>query len=250
MPPDDKGHRIYGIHPVSACLRDGRLRIRCLYIREGQLSGRLEDILSLAESTGCPVQRMSAEALNDMAGKAHQGVVLHLDDMALLKEEVLPDIVERASGSVLLVVLDGVTDPRNLGACLRSAATMGAHGVVLPKDRSAPLNSAAIKTASGGAALVPVIQVVNLSRTLERLKRLDVWIVGMVLDGETALSAVDLTANTALVLGAEDKGLRQNTRKHCDYLARIPMTRDDPGFNVSVAAGICLYEAGRQRGLH
>lgn len=246
MSADKDGYRVYGIHSVSACLRDTSTGVRCLYIREGPLSGRLEQILELASAAHCPVERLPAEFLDDMAGKAHQGVVLQVDGLGVLTEEVLPQLVADAD-SALFLILDSVTDPRNLGACLRSAATMGVHGVILPRDRSAKLNAAAIKTSSGGASVVPVVEVTNLSRTLERLKQLGVWIVGTVVDADTALSDVDLKGNIALILGAEDKGLRLNTRKHCDYLARIPMIQDEPGLNVSVAAGICLYEVTRQR---
>jgi len=147
----------------------------------------------------------------------------------------------------LSLVLDGVTDPGNLGACLRSAATLGVDAVIVAKDRSARLTAAAVKAASGGAAMVPLIQVVNLARTLEQMKQTGTWVVGTVVDADMPLSAADLSVNTALVMGAEGKGIRVNTRKHCDLLVTIPMVNAGPGFNVSVAAGICLYEAYRQR---
>lgn len=240
------GHLVYGVHSVSAWLRARGNEASRLLVREGKLSARLEDVMRLA-SNYCPVDRVSVEVLDQLGGKAHQGVVLYIDNLEALNEEALASILEDRHQRLLLLVLDGVTDPRNLGACLRSAATMGVDAVISPRDRSAPLNSAALKTASGGAAQVPVIKVVNLARTLERLKREGVWIIGTVADSGEPLTGVDLITDIALVMGAEDKGIRPNTRKHCDILANIPMVNAEPGFNVSVAAGICLYEVYRQR---
>ena len=140
-----------------------------------------------------------------------------------------------------------MTDPGNLGACLRSAATMGVEAVIAPKNASAPINADAIKRSSGGAGQVPYLQVVNLARCMEQLKSAGVWILGTVLDAEQAISDIDLGDHIAIVMGSEGKGLRENTRKHCDFLARIPMVNDALGFNVSVATGICLYEVNRQR---
>ncbi|MEX2488376.1 MAG: 23S rRNA (guanosine(2251)-2'-O)-methyltransferase RlmB [Pseudomonadales bacterium] len=238
---------IYGVHSVSAWLRARGSEASRLLVREGKLSARLEDVTQLASACDCPVDRVTVEMLDRLGGKAHQGVVLYIENMEALNEDALAPILEDRHHKLLLLVLDGVTDPRNLGACLRSAATMGVDAVISPRHRSAPLNSAALKTASGGAAQVPVIDVVNLARTLERLKREGVWIIGTVADSAEPLAGVDMTTDIALVMGAEDKGIRPNTRKHCDVLANIPMVNAEPGFNVSVAAGICLYEVYRQR---
>lgn len=238
---------VYGVHSVSAWLRARAKEASRLLVREGKLSARLDDVIRLASNCDCPVERVSVERLDQIGGKAHQGVVLYIDNLEALKEDALGSILEDRQHKLLLLVLDGVTDPRNLGACLRSAATMGVDAVISPKDRSAPLNSAALKTASGGAAQVPVVNVVNLARTLDRLKSEGVWIIGTVADSGEPLAGVDMTTHIALVMGAEDKGIRPNTRKHCDVLANIPMVNAEPGFNVSVAAGICLYEAWRQR---
>lgn len=238
---------VYGIHSVAAWLRAAGSRGARLYLREGKLSARLEELVELASNRECHIERVPVETLDEMAGKAHQGVALRLNRLEPLSEEALGSISEDSEGPLMFLVLDGVTDPRNLGACLRSAATMGVSAVILPKDKSAPLNSAALKTASGGAQLVPLVQVVNLARTLDRLKDDGVWVIGTVTGEGEPLADVDLTVNIALVMGAEDKGIRHNTRKHCDVLTNIPMARQEPGFNVSVAAGICLYEANRQR---
>jgi 23S rRNA (guanosine2251-2'-O)-methyltransferase len=165
----------------------------------------------------------------------------------MLGEKQLDEVLEADNGPLLLLILDGVTDPRNFGACLRSAATLGAHAVIVPRDNSAPLNAAAAKTASGGASVVPVIAVVNLARCMEQLKARGIWIVGTLLDAPQALGQVDLTGDIALVMGSEERGMRDRTKKACDYLASIPMPYAALGFNVSVATGICLYEAVRQR---
>ena len=162
-------------------------------------------------------------------------------------ENYLYELLSKQDENHLLLVLDGVTDPRNLGACLRSAATLGVNAVIVPKDNSAPLNDAAMKTASGGASHVPLIQVVNLSRCLKKLKDEGVWIVGTLLDSSQSISDIDLKGNIAIVMGSEEKGLRQKTLKNCDFLATIPMQTESFGFNVSVATGICLYEVQRQR---
>lgn len=237
---------IVGINAVKTRLRidDG---LRRLSMREGKLSKRLAELEALARDRGCPVIRVPAAELDRISDLPHQGVALEVDPIKPLVEDALNSLLDEATGPVLLLVLDEVKDPRNLGACLRSAATMGVDAVIVPKDNSAPLSSAAIKASSGGASLVPLVQVVNLARCLESLKARNIWIVGTRLDAELALEEVDLVGDIAIVLGAEDRGLRRNTVRHCDFLARIPMVSPDLGFNVSVAAGICLYEARRQR---
>lgn len=249
MASADSQQLIYGIHSVTAYLRAPGTKASRMYVREGKQSARLEEVVDLALTRDCRIERVSVETLDQMAGKAHQGVVLQLPGLEPLNEDALASILESSQEAVILLVLDGVTDPRNLGACLRSAATMGVNALILPRDKSAPLNSAAIKTASGGAAMVPVVQVVNLARTLDKLKREGVWVVGTVVDGGEPMADFDMNVNIALVMGAEDKGIRPNTQKHCDVLTNIPMVNHEPGFNVSVAAGICLYEVHRQRRL-
>ena len=211
------------------------------------MSHRLAEIEKLARDTGCPIAHRSEAELDKMTQLTHQGVALVVAATAARSEAYLDKLLEDSNNKLLFLVLDGVTDPRNLGACIRSAATLGVDAVIVPKDKSAPLNDAAIKTASGGAAIVPFVQVTNLARTLTRLKKYNVWIVGTLLDAAETIDNVDLTGNIAVVLGAEDKGLRKNTIDHCDFLASIPMVSGELGFNVSVAAGICLYEASRQR---
>jgi len=238
---------LFGINSVESRLQMGKQGIQTLNVREGQLSRRVEALVELAEAAAIPVERVTDADLDNMTSINHQGVALMVAPMVMLGEKQLDRILEANPEHLLLLVLDGVTDPRNFGACLRSAATLGAHAVIVPKDNSAPLNAAAAKTASGGASIVPVVQVVNLARCIEQLKQRGIWIVGTLLEADQALDQVDLTGNVAIVMGSEERGMRDRTKKACDYLVKIPMPYADLGFNVSVATGICLYEAVRQR---
>jgi len=249
--------RIFGINAVTARLELGKAEIEKILIKKGELSSRLNDLLLLAEQTGCFIERVSDEALDEMTSITHQGVGLLLHSpkaknehylYELLKQEkVKQEKVKQKKEPLLLLVLDGVTDPRNLGACLRSAATLGVHAVIVPKDNSAPLNDAAMKTASGGASYIPLIQVVNLARCLGQLKKAGVWIVGTLLEDSQNITDVDLKGPIAIVMGSEEKGMRHKTTQCCDFLVNIPMQNENFGFNVSVATGICLYEVQRQR---
>jgi len=238
---------IFGINAIKSRLQLGGAGIEKVILRRGELSPRLKEIMDLATSIQCSVDRVEDDVLNGMTRVVHQGVGMMLAPLKMKSEADLFDIVASVEGDLLLLVLDGVTDPRNLGACLRSAATLGVHAVVVPKDKSASLNDAAIKTASGGASYVPLVQVVNLARCLNKLQKEDVWVVGTQLEATQSIADVDMTGNIAIVLGSEGKGLRQKTITCCDFLANIPMLSTNFGFNVSVAAGICLYEANRQR---
>lgn len=239
---------IFGVNAVTSRLRRGDSVVKLL-LRDTAASRRIVALEQLALSLGCPVERRSSQWFTGATRLSHQGVALVVRAADTKSESMIDELLAGNADGLLFLVLDGITDPRNLGACLRSAATLGVDAVIVPKDKSAPLNDAAIKTASGAAAAVPVVQVVNLSRCLDKLKKANTWIIGTLLDAESTIEEVDLTGNIALVLGAEDKGLRKKTVAHCDILARIPMDNDEFGFNVSVAAGICLYEAHRQRGL-
>lgn len=238
--------RVYGIHATQSSLRSAAAKR--LYVKQGKESSRLASLIELATGLGCPVERVSTEELSRLCEgqKSHQGVVLDIAENEFPSAN-LHQLLQDTAGKKLFLLLDGVTDPGNLGACLRSAATMGVHAVIAPKNASAPLNADAIKRASGGANQVPYIQVVNLGRCMEQLKAAGVWILGTVLAADQAIADIDLKENIAIVMGSEGKGLRKNTIKHCDFLARIPMVSDRLGFNVSVATGICLYEVQRQR---
>ncbi|HRP73371.1 MAG TPA: 23S rRNA (guanosine(2251)-2'-O)-methyltransferase RlmB, partial [Luteimonas sp.] len=193
------------------------------------------------------------QALDGVAGATrHQGVAARYAAAKTWDEHDLEALVEQAQGKALLLVLDGVQDPHNLGACLRSAAAAGATAVVIPKDKAVQVNATVRKTSAGAADSIPVVRVTNLSRTLSELQKLGVWIYGLVGDAGASLYALDLKGNVALVLGGEADGLRRLTREHCDQLVSIPMpgVETSPGvesLNVSVAAGVTLFEAVRQR---
>ncbi len=203
----------------------------------------------------CAVRRRNAGSsawparprLDEMSHGKSQGVVAFVEPIQLARH--LDDVLEDLTEPALLLVLDGVTDPHNLGACLRSADTFGAHAVIAPKDRAAGLGATAIKAASGAADSVPYIPVTNLARTLRELKERDILVVGTDQHGPLTVADADFSGPAALVLGAEGSGLRRLTREHCDVLVRIPMFGQVESLNVSVSAGVCLYEARRQRGL-
>ena len=233
---------IYGINPVLEALRAGRVR----ELRIGDRSGdRMRQVLSLATEHGVTVKRVPDDVLDRESRRGvHQGVVAEVADAADYSVE---ELVRGATGSVLIVVLDGIEDPHNLGAILRTADAAGAHGVVLQKRRSAALDGAAAKASAGAVAHVRIAEVVNIARAVEELKEAGVWTVGLAGDGSTAYDAIDFTLPTALVLGAEGTGLRRLVRERCDHLASIPMTGHVGSLNVSVAAGIALFEAVRQR---
>ena len=232
---------VVGIHAVQLAL-EARAGI-CLTVREGKLNARQQSLVELARSVGCRIEFGQV----DRGELASQGVSLEIRPPAVRSEKELEAQLAGDSSSLLFLVLDGVTDPRNFGACLRSAASFGVDGVIVARDHSAPLNEAAIKTASGAASLVRIYQVVNLARCLDTLKKHGVWVVGTVLEDSQPLTEIDLKGNIALVIGAEESGIRQKTRERCDFLAAIPCPYPDLSLNVSVATGICLYEINRQR---
>lgn len=232
---------VVGIHAVQLAL-EARAGI-CLTVPEGKLNVRQQSLVELAQSVGCRIEHGEI----DRDAVASQGVALEIRAPAVRSEKELEAQLAGESASLLFLVLDGVTDPRNFGACLRSAASFGVNGVIVAKDHSAPLNEAAIKTASGAASLVRIYQVVNLARCLDTLKKHGVWVVGTALTEAQPLGDIDLKGNIALVVGAEETGIRQKTRDRCDFLAAIPCPYPDLSLNVSVATGICLYEINRQR---
>lgn len=233
--------RIVGINAVEVALWSGAGQR--LLIRDGKLNSRQQAIVELAKSQGVEVVRDSGSTEH-----VDQGVVLEAKAVKFRTELELQRLIEEDQNSWLFLVLDGVTDPRNFGACLRSAASFGVDGVIVAKDKSAPLSEVAVKAASGGASITPVFQVTNLSRCLDKLKKAGIWVVGTSLgENSQSLPELDLTGSIALVMGAEGKGLRPKTQKNCDFLAQIPAPLTDLSLNVSVAAGICLYEATRQR---
>jgi 23S rRNA (guanosine2251-2'-O)-methyltransferase len=234
---------IYGINPVLEALRTGRVR----RVRVGPRGDRrVEEALALARAKGIGVERVDAAAIEQAArGGVHQGIVAEVEAP---RDYSLQELVDGAAPAApLLVVLDGIEDPHNLGAILRTADAAGAHGVVRQARHAAPLDGIAAKVSAGAVAHVRIATEVNVARALEQLKALNVWIVGLAGDAPEPYDAVDLTLPTALVLGAEGTGLRRLIRERCDRLAGIPLYGAVESLNVSVAAGVVLFEAARQR---
>jgi 23S rRNA (guanosine2251-2'-O)-methyltransferase len=237
---------IHGFHAVVAKLRHAAEDIKEIYVATGRQDSRARDLVKLAESRGVRVIPSDAARLDGLAGGArHQGVVARV--AATQRHVTLDDVLDGLQEPALLLVLDGVTDPHNLGACLRVADAAGAHAVVAPKDRACGLNATAIKVASGAADTVPYIMVTNLARSLRELKERNIWVIGAAGEATKDLYAIEQKGAVAWVLGAEGEGLRRLTRDTCDELARIPMHGSVESLNVSVASGICLFEARRQR---
>ena len=233
---------IYGINPVFEALRAGRVR----EVRVGDRGGeRMRDLLALAGDQGVPVRRVSPEVLVRQAnGGVHQGVVAEVEDPGAFS---ITDLVRGARGVPLIVVLDAIEDPHNVGAILRTADAAGVDGVVIQTRRSAPLAGVAAKASAGALAHLRIAEVVNIARAVEELKGLGVWTVGLAGEVTTTYDAIDFRQPTALVLGAEGTGLRRLVRETCDFLAAIPMGGHVDSLNVSVAAGVALFEAVRQR---
>ena len=238
----------YGVHSVESLLELEPERVLTLFTLKGRDDQRLQNILKLAEPFGISIQKASKDTLEKLAGLPfHQGVVAAVRPNPTFNEKDLEQLVEQTP-NVLLLALDQVTDPHNLGACIRTAAAMGAHAVVVPRDRSASLTPTARKVAAGGAEKVKFIQVTNLGKTLAALKEQHVKVVGTLLDEEALpIQQCDLTGNLVIVMGAEDTGIRPINQAQCDEKVYIPMSGNLQSLNVSVAAGMALYEACRQR---
>mgnify|MGYP006181669561 FL=1 len=237
---------VFGIHAVEAFLQRAPQDVLELFVMKDRDDKRMQPIIQLARQNGVSVQFCNRRTLDDMVSGQHQGVVAKARLQSSGNEADLAAIVEQQAKPFILI-LDGVTDPHNLGAILRSADAAGVHAVVAPKDRSVKLTSVVRKVACGAAESVPFITVTNLARTLRELQDAGVWIVGTAGETETLVYDADLKGPLALVLGAEGEGLRRLTRETCDSLVKIPMFGSVSSLNVSVAAGICLFEAVRQR---
>ena len=244
-----KPEYFYGVHSVESLLELEPERVLTLFALKGRDDQRLKRIFELAEPFGVSIQKASRDSLEKLAGQPfHQGVVAAVRPHPTLNEADLEKLIQDNSNAFLLA-LDQVTDPHNLGACIRTAAAMGVHAVVVPRDRSASLTPTARKVAAGGAEKVKFIQVTNLARTLDKIKNeFNVRVVGTMLDEEALpIHECDLTGPIAIIMGAEDTGLRPITQAQCDYKVYIPMQGNLQSLNVSVAIGMALYEAYRQR---
>ena len=239
---------IHGFHAVTAKLRQASDDVRELFIAEGRQDGRMRDLLKLAADKNVRVVMSDNARLDGLTGgHTHQGVVARVS--AQMRHVTLDDVLDGLTEPALILVLDGITDPHNLGACLRVADAAGAHAVVAPKDKAVGLNATAIKVASGAADTVPYVVVTNLARSLREMQELGIWVIGATGDATQDIYSVDQKVACAWVLGAEGPGMRRLTTETCDVLARIPMHGSVESLNVSVSAGICLFEARRQRSL-
>ncbi|MDA8364151.1 MAG: 23S rRNA (guanosine(2251)-2'-O)-methyltransferase RlmB [Gammaproteobacteria bacterium] len=247
MPHAAKQH-IFGWHAVLSALEQTPDRVGRIWIDAGRSGERPQAVIRAAEQARVPTTRATRAELDVLAGTdRHQGVVAECDPIGPHGEQDLDAFLRGLAQPALVLVLDGVQDPHNLGACLRSADAAGAHAVILPRDNAVGITPTVRKVASGGADTVPVFRVTNLVRTLERLKQAGLWIAGAAADAESELYGADLRGPVALVLGAEGKGLRRLTREHCDFLIRIPMAGSVASLNVAAAAAVSLFEALRQR---
>ncbi len=237
---------LFGFHAVGVRLKTAPKSVLELHVDVTRRDQRMRQFLQRVAETGVKLVETDDDRLQKLCGSTrHQGVVARVDPLA--QSHSVDDTLDAVEGPPLLLVLDGVTDPHNLGACLRVADGAGAHAVVAPKDHAVGLNATVAKVASGAADTVPYFMVTNLARTLGELKERDIFIIGTSDDAEKTLYDVDLTGPVAFVLGAEDTGMRQLTRKNCDLLVSLPMRGAVESLNVSVASGVCLYEALRQR---
>ena len=239
---------IYGIHAVKAFVTHYPERLIEVLALKGRDDQRLQLLINEIQRLGISVQFLNRQTLDKKAeGEVHQGIIARVHSLPELNEHDLDRLLEQQN-TPLLLVLDGVTDPHNLGACLRTADAAGVNAVIVPKDKSAQLNSTARKVACGAAENVPLIRVTNLARTLRELqKRHNVWVVGTAGETTETLYQTKLTGALALVMGAEGEGMRRLTREHCDQLISIPMMGSVSSLNVSVATGVCLFEIVRQR---
>lgn len=239
---------IYGFHSVLARLRHDPAGILEIYLDVTRRDARARDLVHQAKAAGVRLAQVEADRLERLVGKAarHQGVVARVRPVAL--SHSLDDILDNVAGAPLLILLDGVTDPHNLGAILRSADAFGAHAVVAPKDNAVGLNATVEKVACGAAETVPYLMVTNLARTIEDLQERNIWVIAADMDGDTPLSGIDCKSGIAWVLGAEGSGIRRLVRQRCDQVARIPIGGTVESLNVSVSAALCLYETARQRG--
>jgi len=237
-----------GIHSVRTALKFGAAGVGEIWLERTRRDHRMRQIAELARGAGIAVRQVDeAEMDGAAAGLHHQGVLAWVRAPAPRAEHALDAILEAAVGPPFLLILDGVQDPHNLGACLRTADAVGVHAVLAPKDNAVGLTPVACKVASGAAETVPYVQVTNLARAMDALKERGVWLVGTAGTAETALFDADLKGALGLVMGGEGKGLRRLTGERCDLLVHLPMLGAVESLNVSVAAGVCLYEAVRQR---
>ncbi len=242
---------VFGIHAVNALIESAPERFIELWLLKGREDDRLKSIIDLSKKYGISVQLAQRKVLDEKSdGEQHQGVVARVQAGKTFNENDLDDIIKSTTAKgeqPFFLILDGVTDPHNLGACLRNADSAGVQAIIVPKDNAARLTGTVRKVAVGAAEFVPLVQVTNLSRTMKALQEQGVWIIGTAGETDTCLYDVKLSGPMALVMGAEGKGMRRLTRENCDQLVKLPMAGSVSSLNVSVATGICLFEIVRQR---
>ncbi len=239
---------VFGFHAVTSRLRVRADSVKELFVDAKRIDKRMQDLIANAKERNVRVMQVDGVRIDGMTGHArHQGVVAVVEPTKL--PQFVEDVLDTIDAPPFLLLLDGVTDPHNLGACLRVADAAGVHAVIAPKDRSVGLTATVMKVASGAAENVPYITVTNLARTLRELKDRNIWIVGADEGGESSLFDAKLAGPLAWVLGAEGEGLRRLTRENCDQIVSIPMFGSVESLNVSVASGVCLFESRRQREL-
>jgi len=250
MAKDEPGDVVVGINAVKTLMERDPRKVDGIWLAQDRYDPRLTHLRQLAEALGVRWRAVSRERLDQLAGEArHQGVAARMVVTAPGSEAELMERLPALDHPPLLLVLDGIEDPHNLGACLRSADGAGVDAVIVPQDHSCPVTATVRKVACGAAENVPFYRIKNLARTLANLREQGLWIAGLAEDGNQELYATDLTGPMVLIMGAEGKGMRRLTREACDYLLRIPMHGAVPSLNVSVATGLCLYEARRQRSI-
>ncbi|MBC7489962.1 MAG: 23S rRNA (guanosine(2251)-2'-O)-methyltransferase RlmB [Glaciimonas sp.] len=241
-----KSKMIFGFHAVTTRLRHEASSVEEIYVDASRVDGRMKELLSTAKAANVRVIPVDDQRLANIVGtRRHQGVIAKAGELSLARN--LDELLDAIEGPPLLLVLDGITDPHNLGACLRVADGVGAHAVIAPKDRAVGLNATAEKVASGAAETIPYITVTNLARTLRELKERNILLIGTTEDGEKSLYEANFSGPAALIMGSEGEGMRRLTRETCDVLVHVPMFGSVESLNVSVASGVCLYEARRQR---
>ena len=240
----------FGVHAVQALLESHPDQIMEIWFQKGRRGSRLEKLIEQSRETGIPVKFVDRERIDRKTDGVHQGVVALVRAAKVYRENDLYGLLDNLDQPPFLLILDSVTDPHNLGACMRSADAAGVQAVIVARDKSAPLNSIARKVACGAAESVPLITVTNLARTMRELQERGIWLIGAAGEASSNIYSTDLNGPMAIVMGAEGKGLRRLTREHCDALVHIPMVGTVSSLNVSVATGICLFEALRQRTQH
>jgi 23S rRNA (guanosine2251-2'-O)-methyltransferase len=242
---------VFGIHAVNALMDSAPERFIEIWLLKGREDERLMSIINMARKLGISAQMVQRKVLDEKSeGEQHQGVIARVKQGKVFTENDLDDIINKANAQGIppfLLILDGVTDPHNLGACLRNADASGVQAIIVPKDNAARITPTVRKVAVGAVESVPLVQVTNLSRTMKQLQELGVWIIGTAGETDTCLYDVKLSGPMALVMGAEGKGMRRLTRENCDQLVKLPMAGKVSSLNVSVATGVCLFEIVRQR---